>query len=359
MTNISIDLNEIIGQPEGLHLEYKAVLPPSRNIAQLISGFSNTDGGYIILGISETRTGVFVNGLSKDFHANSITHKAIDLLSPRPSVYYEYFSFQDKTVYVIHTQKSEIPILLEGIAYARTGTSIHPIELNTTHFNSGGYEKIFTTNRLLETYSAEATNSRIKLMNHYQSILKITDDLKHTLYPVNTNLPTEIKEGKILLRILFSSVVDNFETYLSDLLYEIFLANPATLKSSQQVTVDEVLSCADIHEFVKYWATQKLSRLQKGSVKGFIKENSQIRDLNIINSSIQNEIEGILQIRHLYSHRNGIIDEKFIQFFRGQHVLNSEHRMSISEVLDKLIFLSEIVKQLDVAATKQFSLDTL
>jgi hypothetical protein len=43
------------------------------------------------------------------------------------------------------------------------------------------------------------------------------------------------------MRILFSSCADNFEIFMSDLLYEIYLAKPETLKSNAQVTVKDVL----------------------------------------------------------------------------------------------------------------------
>ena len=42
-----------------------------------------------------------VNGLSEDFHANAITHKAIDLLSPKPQIHYQYVSYKGKKLYVI------------------------------------------------------------------------------------------------------------------------------------------------------------------------------------------------------------------------------------------------------------------
>jgi hypothetical protein len=233
-----------------------------------------------------------------------------------------------------------------------------PAHASVSQLRPGRHDKIGAVNTTLDGYRARTTNSKLRLIEHCQSVLKILDDLAAILYPVSAEVPTNNQEGKILLRILFSSIVDSFESYLSDLLYEIFLANPSTLKSSQSVTIEEVLNCADIHEFVKYWAKQKLGKLQKGSVKGFIKENAQIRELGIIDSTAQNEIEGILQIRHLYSHRNGIVDEKFLQHFNGSYSLNSEHRMSVNEVLGKLHYLVNTVNRLDLAAADKFALDT-
>lgn len=351
--DITSEIVSLIGQPGSATLEYKPVLPPSKTIAKIVSAFANTNGGYIVLGVTSN---LEVNGLSEDFHANAITHKAIDLLSPKPQIHYQYVSYEGKKLYVIKVEKSDSKIYLEGSIYEREGTSTklsNPVEIT---FSKNGYQKIKDINQQLESYKTNATNAKIRLIEHYQSILKIMDDLGTLLYPTNANTPTDNQEGKVLSRILYSSFVDNFETYLSDLLYEIFLANPATLKSKQQVTIEEVLNCTDLQDFVKYWAKEKLGKLQKGSVKGFIKENKQIRDLEIIDDTIQDEIEKILQIRHLYAHRNGIVDEKFLQFFTGEFTTNAEHQMSISQISDKLSYLIEIVHKIDLKAINTYNL---
>jgi Putative DNA-binding domain len=326
--DITNEIVQIIGKKKGVTLEYKAVLPPSKNIARLISAFANVAGGYIILGITED---LEINGLSEDFHANAIIHKALDLLSPQPQVYYQYVEYKNKKLYAIKVEKSNSQVAAENKFYIRDGVTVKLLEPTEIQFKLNGYSQIKTINTKLEDYKKKSTSSKNKLLEHYQSILKIIDDLREMLYPLDPNIPTINQEGKILSRILFSSFVDNFETYLSDLLYEVFLANPSTLKSQQQ----------------------------KGSVKGFIKENKQIRELEVIDEFKQNEIEKILQIRHLYSHRNGIVDEKFLEFFIGKFDLNSEHQMSISEICDKLIYLAEISHEIDLAAINKYKLDLI
>ena len=181
------------------------------------------------------------------------------------------------------------------------------------------------------------------------------DDVSHKLYPTSPFEPTHIQEGKILSKIIVTSFVDNFENYLSELLYEIFLARPETLRSRQQVTIEEVLNCSDINDFVKYWAKQKLFKLQRGSVKGFIKENAQINELGIIDDQTQSQIESILQIRHLYSHRNGIVDEKFLPYFPSA-ILNDEYLLSVDEICEILQFLAKVVHDLDLAAIEKYEL---
>ncbi|MBD0832523.1 AlbA family DNA-binding domain-containing protein [Aestuariibaculum sediminum] len=353
--NIEKDIREILDNrtPENNKVEYKAVLPPAKNIARLISSFANSEGGYIILGVSDS---LGLIGLSQDFHANSITHKALDLLSPSPKVEYQYVNYNDISLYVIGIEKSDTVIKLEGKIYKRIGDSSVLKNPQQLDFKANGFERIKTISQQLDDYKTNATNSKIKLIEHYQSILKVMDDLQIILYPKTPDEPTTNQEGKILSRILYSSFADNFETYLSDLLYEIFLADPITLKSKQTVTIEDVLNCSDLQEFIKYWAVQKIAKLQKGSVKGFVKDNKQISSLNVFDNTKIEEVELLLQIRHLYTHRNGIIDEKFLKHYNGDFKLNEEHRMSISEICNKLDYFSWLVNELDNSAIEKYNL---
>lgn len=358
MEDLSAELSGVVGQPESESLEYKAVLPPSKVIAQLICSFANTNGGYLILGVSEKPAGFEIKGLSEDFQATAMTHKAVDLLNPTPEVKYQYFYHLRKKLFAIKVGKHSESVFLEKKKYIRQGDKSIVVNPEELKFKTSGFEKIRAYSQILKNFNIFSTSSKNKFTEHYQSVLKIMDDLASTLYPASPDVPSTIPEGKILSRILFSSCVDNFETFLSDILFEIYLAKPQTLKSKQEVTIEEVLNCADLQDFVRYYAKQKLLKLQKGSVKGFIKENQQIRDLKIITDLEQNKIEGILQIRHLYSHRNGIIDEKFLQYF-SNFTINQEHAMGISEICDILMYLAGIVDALDREAIKKYNLATI
>lgn len=351
-------VSSIILQPESDVLEYKTVLPPSKSIAQIICSFANTNGGMLILGVSEIG-GLKVSGLSEDFRATSITHKAIDLLSPKPVVDYGYVEYDGKKIFAINVDKSEKIVSVEGKIYLRENekTILSNPTINT--FQQGGYNRILNISNSLELLKFSTTDSKLKLLEHYQSVLKLIDNLKVLLYPDIPSQATTIKEGKVLARIIFSSVVDNFETYLSDILFEIYLAKPETLKSEQMVKVEDVLNCSDIQEFITFWAKQKIGKLQKGSVKGFIAENKQIRELNVIDDTTQNEIERILQIRHLYSHRNGVIDDKFIKYFPVGYSSGLEHQMSVDEILDKIEYLSNIINEIDTASVVKYHLSTI
>lgn len=342
-----------IGQPESELLEYKAVLPPAATIAQLISSFANSQGGAIVLGVVEDGKNVIINGLGDEFRAVQITRKAIDLLSPPPVVTYDYVVHHGRRLFVIEVKKSELPTLLGGKIYTRTGerTTLQQVVPEKSIANAS----IDRLSKRLKEDRKSCTAARAKLLDHYESMLRILDDLGRLLYPKASNLATDNADGKILMRILFSSCADTFETFMSDLLYEIYLAKPEALKSDAPVTVREVLDCSDMQEFISRYAKEKLKKLQRGSVKGFIADNPAIKSLNVFDAIRQAEIEKILQIRHLFTHQNGIIDDKFRKWFPAAKV-NDEFRMTLDEFLERFEYLAKAIEAVDEAARKDFKL---
>lgn len=357
--DLSTEVTRIITQSENDHVEYKAVLPPARTIALHISAFANSNGGYLILGIREDAAGIHVKGLSEDFRATAITQKAIELLSPIPNVSYDHVVIEEKRLFAIKVEPSFGIVLFEGKSYIRQHAHSIVQSPHARGIMPSEYERVQTLFDQFDNYKRHCTSAMTKFIEHYQGVLNIVNDLKKLLYPNSPATVTSNEEGRILMRILFSSCADNFETYLSDLLYEIYLANPATLKSGQEVTLKEVLDCGDMQEFVVYVAKKKLSKLQRGSVKGFIKENRQIDELDVINQTEQDEIEKVLQIRHLYAHRNGIVDDKFLHYYPTGYRLNEQHNLSMEQTLDKISFFAEIVRRLDTSAMNKYSLASL
>lgn len=354
-----MDHQRILAALESLdtqEVELRIVLPPSRTIAEIIASLANTNGGYLIIGAEKQKHDLIVQGLSSDFHATSITHKAIDLLQPRPMVDYGYLEFRGNKIYVVEVGKSSVFLKLGEKTFVRESGKIVQNEAVELSLSANTYSKIKEIDAELTLNLTESTSSKTRLVEHYKSVLRIVDDLRLVVSPRNETLPTDSQEGKVLIRILYSSFVDNFETYLSDLLYEIYLARPETLKSEQKVTIEEVLSCDDLQDFVKYIAKQKIHKLQKGSVKGFIKDNQQIAQLGVINEEVQNKIEGILQTRHLFTHRNGVIDEKFTQYFQHDLKIGSEFQMPVEDFCNSLHYLSTISQQLDIKAMEKFGI---
>jgi hypothetical protein len=341
-----------IGQPESELLEYKAVLPPAATIAQLISAFANTKGGAIVLGVADQGK-ITINGLSDEFRAVPITRKAIDLLTPTPAVNYDYVDHGGKRLFVIEVPQSGTEVSFGGKAYGRTGAHTAPkLVVPAKPLTEPGIEKL---RKALADDRKACTEARAKLLDHYESVLRILDDLRHLLYPKGASVPTDNAEGKMLLRILFASCADTFETFMSALLYEIYLAKPETLKSDAPVKVKDVLERTDMDEFITWYAKEKLKKLQRGSVKGFIAENPTIKTLNAFDDTRIGEIEKILQIRHLFTHQNGTVDDKFRHYFPATNV-NDEYPMTLAEFLKSFEDLADSAEAVDDKARNAFNL---
>jgi hypothetical protein len=355
------ELVQLVGQPESESLEYKAVLIPSRGIAQLISAFSNGKGGYLILGVSDGPHKLEVRGLSEDFKVTGMVHKALDLLTPQPKVAYTYFSVNGKSLFGIKVEpEGNGPVKAEGKIYHRRGTDTVEKDRAELEFKGSTYPRLTAISEQFKRDQPGGTAAKMKFLEHYLNILKLYEDGQMKLFPGGAAIPTFVPEGKILNRILFSSAIDTFETYLSDLLYEIYLASPNTLRAGEAtVKVSDVLDCADRDEFIRFYAGRRIRRLQKGSVKGFIKDNKEIAGLQAISELEIDDIERTLQIRHLYAHRNGIVDESFLVFFPTGYSSNSEHVLSVEEVFNKMTFIAAVVNAVDVAATKKYLLATV
>lgn len=124
--NINIsgsDLDTILNDPKSEVLDFNAVPFVPQKIAKIISSFANTNGGTLIFGLKEiSPTSNEIVGLSSDFKVVEITKNAISLLSPIPSVTYDWMTSGDKSLFVIKTNKADNDILLDNQRYIRNNT---------------------------------------------------------------------------------------------------------------------------------------------------------------------------------------------------------------------------------------------
>lgn len=354
-----MNIFDIIGSPEGATLEYKAVLPPPKALARLIASFANTEGGTIVLGVSELQGVPEVVGISREFKIANILARAIEYLTPKPSVRSEYVEHSGKNLYCIYVKKSSAKLITaDGKIYGRKGALT--VILNQGEITSRVKNApIALLHAELGLETEEATQSLRDFIEHVNSLVDIINNVYSSYFTNGVDDVTTNARGKVLTRVLFSSFADNFEVYMSNILYEIYLSNPSTLSSDELVKVKDVLRCQDLQEFVEFWARTKISKLQKGSVKGFIKENKQIKQLNVITDQDITDLEKILQIRHLFTHTNGIIDVKFLRFFGNTYTLNEELELSLKDMFGYLKKVITTIKAVDHACVQKFDLGGL
>jgi hypothetical protein len=114
------ELETLLNDSKSEVLDFNAIPYAPQKIARIISSFANTNGGTLIFGLKETSpTSNEIVGLSADFQVVKIIKKAISLISPIPTVTYDWLKSGEKSIFVIKTEKSDNDILLENQKYIR------------------------------------------------------------------------------------------------------------------------------------------------------------------------------------------------------------------------------------------------
>src|SRR5690242_9972614 len=104
----------LLGKPRDKNLEYRAVLPSSRELASVICSLANSHGGFVFVGVAEIGTRLVINGLSEEFQSDAISERAIALLSPKPAVWRQYVISEGRRLFVLKVNRSPSLVAIEG-----------------------------------------------------------------------------------------------------------------------------------------------------------------------------------------------------------------------------------------------------
>jgi|GEM_PF-5324958 len=114
-------------------------------------------------------------------------------------------------------------------------------------------------------------------------------------------------------KIVLIRLVDNFNTYLSEVINLIITVRPEILKTSDKIEIEKVLSFSSIEEFRLYLFEKKVNSL---SNQGFSKIVDFLKDkirLNfIINENDNQLLIKAVDIRNLFVHKRGVVDNKYL-----------------------------------------------
>ncbi|HDR73809.1 MAG TPA: winged helix-turn-helix transcriptional regulator [Methanoculleus sp.] len=121
-----MDLEELIyliqsGESEVLEFKESA----GKNIHHEIAAFANSEGGKILVGVSDT--GKIVGTNVKE--AMERVTSSVQSILPPPPIKTEKISIDDKDLLVISIEKGSSLCSIGGIVYLRTGTGVRPLSL--------------------------------------------------------------------------------------------------------------------------------------------------------------------------------------------------------------------------------------
>lgn len=153
-------------------------------------------------------------------------------------------------------------------------------------------------------------------------------------------------------------VVDNYLIYVSDLLALIFTARPETLKSSEVVTLEFVLTNQTTPQLINAIVRRKVDKLSYQGMKELLDFCS--KQLKFPLFKEQNDlIEAVhlVEIRNIIVHNRGLVNDSFLRRVKDSGLSKGlQIKLVWQEVLNYANFLSRSVANLEYDAGEKFGI---
>jgi len=112
MTNMSVNIMDLINRPEGKTLEFKRDLSSMKPILKTLVAFANTAGGTLLIGMEDDRT---VCGVPDVLQAEErIINTIVDSIRPMLMPEIEIYSHQGKSLLIVHVPHWRGPFYLKA-----------------------------------------------------------------------------------------------------------------------------------------------------------------------------------------------------------------------------------------------------
>jgi hypothetical protein len=154
--------------------------------------------------------------------------------------------------------------------------------------------------------------------------------------------------------------VDNFLSFLSELVQLAMRKRPAMLRSTETITVEEVMNFSTFPNLVSYLIDRTLNRLAYKSideVEKFIRERTNVELFADDNERLQLTIA--IEMRNVYTHNRGdVSDTTLRRLSRFDHslLLRRGHRFeaSLAELFELVDNLAAIARRLDASLAAKY-----
>lgn len=179
-----------------------------------------------------------------------------------------------------------------------------------------------------------------------------------SLVPPQNVASEELKiQRQYLMEITCVRLVEAYLNYLSSLLYEIFIQRPETMKSSEKVDIETILSQASYQDIIKKIAEKKISNLSYDSFNDICHYFYDKFKLKVCDDKKIKAIILTIEMRNISVHNRCIIDERFIKHTgRFAEKKGQSLEIGIKQVAEIAEILIASVKLLDASACKKIKL---
>jgi len=162
---------------------------------------------------------------------------------------------------------------------------------------------------------------------------------------------------QFFLELILARHVENYLNYLSSLLYEVFLARPETLKSSEAIEIAEVLRHESRKDLVRALANRKVDRLAYESFEDLRDFFQQKLGLTLLTHEAERIVVEAIETRNISVHNRCVINRRYIKRTGASEGLEGKTKELGAETLEALLpVLNESVMALDAQARKRLRL---
>jgi len=165
----------------------------------------------------------------------------------------------------------------------------------------------------------------------------------------------ELKKNRlIIIHMLHTRMVDNYLTYLSEILVECFTAKPEAMRSSEKVEISEILQYDNFQGIVEHVAEKKVHSLSYQSITDLDSYFVDKFNVHIVEEKDKEFLIKAIETRNLITHNRGIRNKIYIQKVGEDESEIGKIRdigIDFSEKVNKLFYNS--VKQLDSSLRKK------
>jgi hypothetical protein len=233
----------------------------------------------------------------------------------------------------------------------------------TESLTDAGFAFVSEHSRLLDfvVFSQEGKLERVNPLIEFleaEKELADTPEVKARLQECRAGLEKIAGFNDLMDEVVLTKTVDNFLTYISDLLATIYKNNPAMLRSAEQERLDFILQHPTMDELLSAIAERKVERLAYRGLKdldGYVHSQMSFRLFPV--EVELNEAAIIVERRNLLAHNRGIVSglsvRRFPELaaFKGQRI-----RMTYKDIREMRKFLENAVFDIDARAISKFGL---
>lgn len=170
-------------------------------------------------------------------------------------------------------------------------------------------------------------------------------------------LPSSLTHEPIIAEMLVCRIADNYLLYLKELLKEIFLTRPETLRSGQMERLDFVLQFLSMDRLISAIAEKKVQEVMFKGTRELISFFNELGVTLFPNSADVEPAVRVIETRHLIVHNLGVVNETFkARVPKAPESLGDRVRADYEMAKEYDIFLIAAVFAADKIASKKFGL---